>query len=112
MSTSPADIAHAEAQSVRVTDDELTVELRDGRTISVPIAWFPRLSHGTPAERNKWELLGRGMGIHWEELDEDISVSGLLAGRKSAETQASLQRWLDSRANNAPAAKRTPRRKP
>lgn len=97
MSTSPIDIAEVDAQSVRVSDDELTVELVDGRTIIVPIAWFPRLAHGTPEERDNWELLGGGMGIHWEDLDEDISVSGLLAGRKSAETQASLQRWLASR---------------
>jgi hypothetical protein len=97
MNTSPVETASVDAQSVRLTEDELVVELTDGRTIMVPIVWFPRLSHGTPEERNNWELLGGGMGIHWEDLDEDISVSGLLAGRKSAETQASLQRWLDSR---------------
>ncbi len=99
MSTSPIDVARAEAQSVRVTDDELTVELTDGRTLSVPIAWYPRLAHGTPEERNNWELLGGGIGVHWEELDEDISVAGLLAGRRSAESQASLKGWLDKRRN-------------
>jgi hypothetical protein len=98
MNTSPADTANAEAQSVRVTEDELIVELADGRTIIVPIAWFPRLAYGTPEERSNWELLGGGMGIHWEDLDEDISVAGLLAGRKSAESQSSLKRWLERRA--------------
>ena len=96
MRTSQIDI-DVDAQSVRVTDDELTVELTDGRTISVPIAWYPRLSHGTPEERNHWKLLGGGSGIHWEELDEDIRVGALLEGRKSAETQESLKRWLERR---------------
>ena len=87
----------ADAQCVRVTEDELTVELTDGRTISVPIGWYPRLSRGTPEERANWELLGGGMGIHWEDLDEDIRVGALLEGRKSGESQASLKRWLESR---------------
>ena len=63
--------------SVEMTDDTLTFELSDGRTISAPLVWFPRLLHGTPEERNKWELIGRGIGIHWPELDEDISVENL-----------------------------------
>lgn len=85
------------AQGVRVTEDALIVDLTDGRTLSVPLAWYPRLAHGTPAEREHWRLIGRGEGIHWPELDEDISVDGLLAGRGSGETQASLQRWLRAR---------------
>jgi hypothetical protein len=85
------------AQQVTVTDDALIVDLVDGRTVSVPVSWYPRLAHGTPAERSNWRLLGRGEGIHWPDLDEDISVAGLLAGRHSGETQSSLQRWLKSR---------------
>jgi len=85
------------AQDVRVTDDTLIVELLDGRTLSVPLAWYPRLAHGTVAERANWRFIGRGDGIHWPQLDEDISVEDLLAGRRSGETQASLQRWLQAR---------------
>ena len=64
--------------TARVTDDELIVDLKDGRTISVPLAWFPRLLHGTAAERCNWELLGDGEGIHWPDLDEDLSIDGLI----------------------------------
>ncbi len=85
------------AQTVTVTEDELTVALEDGRTISVPLAWFPRLLHATPAERANWRLIGEGEGIHWSELDEDIAVAHLLAGIPSQESQRSLQRWLQSR---------------
>jgi hypothetical protein len=82
---------------VVVTPDTLGVELSDGRSLSVPLAWFPRLLHGTPGERARWELIGRGSGIHWPDLDEDISLEGLLAGRSSAESQQSLERWLRAR---------------
>jgi hypothetical protein len=98
MTISPTEIRQVLAQSVRVTDDALVVDLTDGRTLSVPLAWYPRLAHGTPTERGNWRLIGRGEGIHWPALDEDISVDGLLAGRGSGETQASLQRWLRTRA--------------
>jgi hypothetical protein len=84
-------------QDVLVTDEALTVDLRDGRTISVPLAWYPRLWHGTQEERSQWRLIGRGAGIHWPELDEDISVEGLILGRPSTESPQSLQRWLDQR---------------
>ena len=87
---------------VGVTDDTLTVELSDGRTISVPTAWYPRLLHGTAAERGEWRLIGGGAGIHWPRLDEDISIEGLLAGRPSGESQRSLQKWLDSRMSSPP----------
>jgi len=99
MSTSSqaSEITEARAQRVVLTDDSLVVELVDGRTVSVPIAWYPRLSHAGPAERTQWRLVGEGEGIHWPNLDEDISVDGLLAGRRSGETQASLQRWLEGR---------------
>ena len=85
------------AQSVAVSDDSLVVQLVDGRTVSAPLAWFPRLLHGTPAERSNWRLSGKGEGIHWPDLDEDISVESLLAGRRSGETQESLRRWLKER---------------
>ena len=85
------------ASSVRVSADTLTLDLSDGRTLSVPIAWYPRLAHATDAERNSWRLIGGGEGIEWPGVEEDISVEGLIAGRPSRETQASLQRWLDAR---------------
>jgi hypothetical protein len=75
----------------------LTLELSDGRTLAVPVVWYPRLLHGTPAERGRWRLIGRGEGVHWPDLDEDVSVEGLLAGRPSAESQRSLARWLAGR---------------
>jgi hypothetical protein len=86
------------AVNVTVTDDSLTVDLDDSRTISVPIGWFPRLLHGTPEERNHWRLVGKGIGIHWPALDEDIGVEGLLLGKKSTEGSESFRRWLDGRA--------------
>ena len=98
MSTSGIELNEAPAQNVVVTEDVLAVDLVDGRTISIPLAWFPRLLRGTPAERGNWRLIGGGEGIHWPDLDEDISVRSILAGRRSGETQESLQRWLDGRA--------------
>jgi hypothetical protein len=82
---------------VTVTPDSLAVELSDGRSVSVPLGWYPRLLHGTNTERNRWELIGSGLGIHWPDLDEDISLEGILAGRPSGESQQSLGRWLRSR---------------
>jgi hypothetical protein len=72
--------ASARAMDVEVTPDELVVLLTDGRKIAAPLAWFPRLLHATEAQRNGWELLGDGVGIHWHEIDEDLSVAGLLRG--------------------------------
>jgi hypothetical protein len=69
----------------------------DGRTISSPLAWYPRLWHGKPEERSRFEIIGDGAYIHWPELDEDLSVAGILAGRRSSESLASLQQWLASR---------------
>ena len=97
MSISGTEVKEAIAKGVTVGDDALVVDLADARTITVPLAWFPRLVHGTPAERTNWRLIARGVGIHWPDLDEDISVEGLLAGRRSGETQASLRRWLRTR---------------
>jgi hypothetical protein len=97
MSTSPSELPSALAQQVTVTEDALVVDLVDGRTLSVPLPWYPRLAHGTPAERSNWRLIGRGEGVHWPDLDEDISVASLLVGRPSGETQSSLRKWLESR---------------
>ena len=94
MSISTVDIEIPSALNVTVTPDTLSVDLSDGRTISAPLAWFPRLLNATPAERNKWRLIGKGHGIHWEAIDEDISVEGLLAGRPSGESQTSFEKWL------------------
>jgi hypothetical protein len=101
MSISETELKEPIAQQLTISDDTLAVDLADGRTISVPLAWFPRLSHGTPAERSNWRLIGKGTGIHWPDLDEDISIESLLAGRRSGETQASLQRWLKAREADA-----------
>jgi hypothetical protein len=97
MNSSQIEIQAAKAQNVMITDEALSVDLADGRTISVPLAWYPRLLYGAPAERKHWELIGDGEGIHWPELDEDLSVEGLLLGRPSGESQQSLQRWLEKR---------------
>ncbi len=75
------------AQSVETSDSELVVKLTDGCVLSAPLVWFPRLHNATPANRNVYELMGNGAGIHWPELDEDVSVAGLLAGRSSVEYQ-------------------------
>jgi hypothetical protein len=85
------------AESVCFSEDALTVRLDDGRSLSVPLAWYPRLLDGTQAERENYQLIGDGEGIHWPELDEDLSVEGLLAGRRSAESAASLAKWRRSR---------------
>ena len=83
--------------TIQITDDTLSVELADGRTISVPLAWYPRLAHGTARERGNWRLIGGGHGIHWPDLDEDVSVENLLTGKASGESQASFKRWLAQR---------------
>jgi hypothetical protein len=85
------------AESISFSEDSMIVQLDDGRALSIPLAWYPRLLHGTRQEREKFELIGDGEGIHWPDLDEDISVEGLLAGRRSAESDASLARWLEKR---------------
>jgi hypothetical protein len=97
MSTSGVEIREAVAQAVTVSEDALIVDLADGRTITVPIAWFPRLAHATEAERSHWRLIGSGEGICWPDLDEDLSVGSLLAGRGSHETAESLRKWMQRR---------------
>ena len=86
-----------DAVDVQVTEDTLSVELSDGRTISVPLGWYLRLEHASANERANWRLIGKGCGIHWEDIDEDLSIEGLLAGKTSGESQASFKRWLQSR---------------
>ena len=85
------------AVDLAVTDESLTVALADGRSLSVPLAWYPRLTQATKAELANWHLLGSGYGIEWPDLDEHIGVAGLLAGRRSGESKASLKRWTASR---------------
>lgn len=84
-------------QHVVITDDTLTVDLSDGRTLSVPLAWYPRLLQGSEAERSNYRFIAEGVGIHWEQLDEDISIKNLLLGQPSGESQKSFQRWLSQR---------------
>jgi hypothetical protein len=97
MNTSAVEIEVPKAENVKVTKDTLNVDLSDGRTISVPLEWFPRLVYATPEERSNWRLIGRGHGIHWEDIDEDISVEGLLTGKPSGESQKSFKKWLIQR---------------
>ena len=97
MSSLVNDLANVLAATVSLTAEEIAVDLQDGRTIIVPLAWFPRLVHATPRERKNWRLIGRGVGIHWPDLDEDISISNLLLGQPSGESQCSLQKWLAGR---------------
>ena len=97
MNTSATEIQEARAQHVEVREDSLVVELVDGRTVSVPLAWYPRLWHGREQERAHFEIIGDGHTIHWPDLDEDLSVAGILAGRRSGESAASLKAWLAAR---------------
>ncbi|MGV8711135.1 MAG: DUF2442 domain-containing protein [Nitrosomonas sp.] len=101
MPTSMIEIATPAAEHITVTEDTLHVDLSDGRTISVPLAWYPRLTHASRAEQNNWRLIGRGSGIRWEDLDEDISVEGLLRGKPSGESQTSFKKWLEKRSSRS-----------
>ena len=116
MNTLVVDAESVMATAVSVTHDCLTVELTDGRRLSVPLVWYPRLQQGTTQERNNWRLIGKGDGIHWPGLDEDISISGLLAGRPSDESAQSLERWLKARKSDAgiraSRSRPSPRRRP
>src|SRR6202140_2064435 len=97
MSNSQTELREATARGLTVSDDAPTLDLADGRAITAPLGLFPRLAHGTPGERGNWRLIANGEGIHWPDLDEDISVASLLVGRRSGETQESLRRWLQGR---------------
>jgi len=94
MNTLVTEIRRLNAQDIWITKDEMVVELIDGRTIIVPLVWYPRILNATDRERGNWRLIGNGEGIHWPDLDEDISVEHLLAGVPSGESQSSLQKWL------------------
>jgi hypothetical protein len=85
------------AVKVALTPVRLVVELADGRSLSVPLDWYPRLLHGSEVERQNWQLLGEGYAIEWPDLDEHIGVEALLAGRRSGESKSSFTRWLASR---------------
>jgi len=97
MNTSAFEPQTARAASVDVGEDSFTIRLSDGRSISAPLDWFPRLRHGTSGERKNWRFVASGRGIHWPDLDEDISVAHLLAGLPSSESPNSLKKWLASR---------------
>ena len=109
MTISAVELEVPTVESVTVTEDTITVDLSDGRSIAAPLAWFPRLLHATPAERKNWRLIGKGQGLHWVDIDEDISVEGLLAGKPSGESQASFRKWLAARRSRL--TKRTSRRR-
>lgn len=93
--TSSIGTIDATIQGVAVTDGTLSVSLSDGRLVAVPISWYPKLSHARPEHREKWELIGQGRGIHWEELDEDISAENIIFGQPSGEGPRSFARWKD-----------------
>jgi hypothetical protein len=107
MSSSIVESREALAIRVTVSEDALSVELADGRTIAAPLAWYPRLERATTEERNSWRLLGGGRGIHWPAIDEDISVLNLLGGQPSAESQSSFKMWLASRTKASRGRKRS-----
>ena len=107
MSSSTVESRVALATGVVVSEDTLSVELADGRTIAVPLAWYPRLTHATAQERNSWRLIANGQGIHWPALDEDISVGNLLAGQPSTESRSSFKKWLAGRAKPRSVPKRS-----
>jgi hypothetical protein len=97
MSSSVIELKDVRVTNVVVDDTTLSVDLSDGRSLSVPLAWYPRLFNASETERSQWRLIGKGQGIHWELLDEDISVENLIIGKPSSESQASFEKWLSSR---------------
>jgi len=97
MSPSAPNTAERRAVDIVMCEAEFLVKLDDGNSIHVPCDWFPRLLHAAPEEREDWMLIDDGRGIHWEKVDEDISVPGLVAGRRSDESEISLAKWLADR---------------
>lgn len=97
ISTSKVEIEVSPATGITISADAITAMLADGRVISVPLRWYPRLLHGTMEERNNWELIAHGEHIHWADLDEDLSVKSFLAGWPSGESEASFRRWLEAK---------------
>lgn len=106
MNSSTVEGSKALATGVHVTDDTLAVDLSDGRTIAVPLGWYPRLAHATAKERSSWHLIAGGRGIHWPALDEDVSMDNLLFGQPSGESQHSFQQWLAKRAGKKGGSRR------
>ena len=102
MDTLTVEIEVPGATTLTVAEDALTAQLADGRSISVPLVWYPRLVHATQEERDNWELFGAGRFIHWPDLDEDLSVEGLLAGWASRESEGSFKRWLEAKRAGLP----------
>ena len=97
MSFSTSDVSHCRAVDIVINDVNFVVKLSDGSAVEIPYDWFPRLLHSTPEDREDWMLMDNGRGIHWETIDEDISVPGLVAGRRSDESEISLAKWLADR---------------
>jgi hypothetical protein len=97
MSSLTDELPASQAVAVTLTAEEISVDLQDGRTVIAPLGWFPRLAHATQKERNNWRLIGKGVGIHWPDLDEDVSINNLILGKPSSESQRSLQKWLSGR---------------
>lgn len=102
MNSLAIELRTANARNITVTGNALVVDLTDGRTLSVPLAWYPRLLHGTPKERKNWRLIGDGEEMHWQDLDEDISVENIVLGKPSGESQRSFKEWLKQRATQSP----------
>lgn len=97
MSTSAIEPKLSQIQDVTIGRIHLTLKLADGRAVAAPLDWFPRLKAGTPKERRNWEFIGAGFGVHWPDLDEDISLENILDGRKSMESDKSFHKWLRAR---------------
>ena len=110
MSSSGVDTQEARALSLSLSDEALSVDLVDGRTVIVPLVWYPRLWHGSKQERNNFEIFGDGAYVHWPDLDEDLTVAGLLEGKRSGESAASLKKWLASRKPAKQAKRRITKR--
>lgn len=99
MSTLTIEVREVTIEGVSITKHALRLELNDGRVVEAPLSWYPRLLHGTPKERGHWRLIGGGEGVHWPDLDEDISAENVLAGKPSGESQRSFKKWLETREN-------------
>lgn len=97
MNTLAIEISKSLIENVSFTEDSLIADLNDGRTITLPLGWYPRLTHASHKERENWRVIGRGEGIHWPELDEDISIENIIIGRPSGESQRSINDWLNQR---------------
>ena len=110
MSSLGVDVQEARAQSVTVSDEALSVDLVDGRTVIVPLVWFPRLWYASKEERNNLEIFGDGAYIHWPDLDEDLTIAGLLEGKRSGESPTSLKKWLAARKHTTKKIRRKPSR--